>query len=298
MDASTILHELTHAEGLPKEALEAATEQRTEMVPLFLRETEDYLAATGDSRAKPTPLFFVFHLLGEWRETSAYGPLLRLLRCPRHETDAVLGDAVTSTSHRVIAAVFDGELDPLFDAILDPEADEFIRSRMCEALAMVVLRGEANRDLAAHFLRDGFMNIQPQAVNFVWHGWQSAIAMLGLRDLSGLVEKTFNRGYIDRQWLGFEHFKEDLEHGAERAEDIPQEEVDPEFSLFGKTIEELSTWYEFTEKYREDRERSRRAATYELPSGNQPFANPFRGVGRNDPCPCGSGKKFKHCCLQ
>ncbi len=21
------------------------------------------------------------------------------------------------------------------------------------------------------------------------------------------------------------------------------------------------------------------------------------GIGRNDPCPCGSGKEFKHCCL-
>jgi preprotein translocase subunit SecA len=28
-------------------------------------------------------------------------------------------------------------------------------------------------------------------------------------------------------------------------------------------------------------------------------AQPFKGndkVGRNDPCPCGSGKKFKKCC--
>ena len=23
----------------------------------------------------------------------------------------------------------------------------------------------------------------------------------------------------------------------------------------------------------------------------------FKGVGRNDPCPCGSGKKYKKCCL-
>jgi len=23
--------------------------------------------------------------------------------------------------------------------------------------------------------------------------------------------------------------------------------------------------------------------------------NPYSGVGRNDPCPCGSGKKFKKC---
>lgn len=28
-----------------------------------------------------------------------------------------------------------------------------------------------------------------------------------------------------------------------------------------------------------------------------PQSNPHRGVGRNDPCPCGSGNKFKKCCL-
>ncbi|MEM9305356.1 MAG: preprotein translocase subunit SecA [Pseudomonadota bacterium] len=30
-------------------------------------------------------------------------------------------------------------------------------------------------------------------------------------------------------------------------------------------------------------------------AGNQPFVRDGRKVGRNDPCPCGSGKKFKHC---
>jgi SEC-C motif-containing protein len=27
------------------------------------------------------------------------------------------------------------------------------------------------------------------------------------------------------------------------------------------------------------------------------MVNSYNGVGRNDPCPCGSGKKFKKCCL-
>jgi preprotein translocase subunit SecA len=32
------------------------------------------------------------------------------------------------------------------------------------------------------------------------------------------------------------------------------------------------------------------------PGGASPAAaNPYEGVGRNDPCPCGSGKKFKKC---
>ena len=59
MDAQAILHELTYAAGLPKEALKAASAQRAEMVPLFLDEIETYLALEPAARAKPTP--FVLH---------------------------------------------------------------------------------------------------------------------------------------------------------------------------------------------------------------------------------------------
>ena len=27
----------------------------------------------------------------------------------------------------------------------------------------------------------------------------------------------------------------------------------------------------------------------------RPFVRPERKIGRNEPCPCGSGKKYKHC---
>ena len=30
---------------------------------------------------------------------------------------------------------------------------------------------------------------------------------------------------------------------------------------------------------------------------NKPIVNEHRDVGRNDPCPCGSGLKYKKCCL-
>ncbi len=183
MDSGAILHELTHAEGLPREALKAASAQRGAMVPLFLEEIETHLALDPGPRAKSTPLFFVFHLLGEWREKAAYGPLARLLRLPGHEIDTIFGDGITTTSHRVMAAVFDGDSEPLYDIILDPKAEEFIRAGMCEALAMVTLREELDRAVAGRFLRDAFSDLQPQRQNFVWVGWQSAIAMLGLSDL-------------------------------------------------------------------------------------------------------------------
>lgn len=36
---------------------------------------------------------------------------------------------------------------------------------------------------------------------------------------------------------------------------------------------------------------------YDKNSLNQPFNHSVKKVGRNDPCPCGSGKKYKKCCL-
>ena len=155
MDAGQILHELTYSEGLPKEALKAASAQRVEMLPLFVEEIETYLALEPAPRAKPTPLFFIFHLLGEWKEKVAYRPLARLLRIPGQEVDAIFGDGITTTGHRVMAAVFNGDPDPLYQIVLNPNADEYLRASMCEALAMVTLRGELDRDLAGRFLRDG-----------------------------------------------------------------------------------------------------------------------------------------------
>ena len=295
MDAGQILHELTYSEGLPKEALKAASAQRVEMLPLFVEEIETYLALEPAGRAKPTPLFFIFHLLGEWREKTAYRPLARLLKLPGREVDAIFGDGITTTSHRVMAAVFDGDPEPLYDIILDPNAEEFIRAGMCEALAVVTIREELDRAVASRFLRDAFSDLQPQRQNFVWVGWQSAIAMLGMSDLKLLVKKAFDRGFIDTHVLGFDHFEQDLKRGIDCPGE-PWRPDDHEYTLFGDTVDELSNWYCFTEQYNEDQERRQRRAEADL-ARSQRVENPFKGVGRNDPCPCGSGEKFKKCCL-
>ena len=134
MDVTQILHELATTERLPVEAIEAARADRAAVVPAFVRMVEQY-AAGSDDIEDIGALFLVFHLLGEWREKSAYRPLAALLRLPTHELDDILGDAVPETCHRVMASVFDGDAAPLYEIIRDPEADELVRSRMCEALA-------------------------------------------------------------------------------------------------------------------------------------------------------------------
>ena len=295
MEIAQILDKLTFNERLPVEAIRAADADRLAVLPVFMEEIERYLAANADDRTKPNPLFFIFHSLGSWREKSAYRLLTRLLRCPSDQIDGVLGDAITSTSHRVMAAVFDGDPQPLYDVILDRDADQYVRSRMCEALAMVTLRGEMPREKATRFLFTCYSELKPEHDCFVWNGWQSAIAMLGLAELKSLVGRAFERGSVDRSWLGFQNFEQDLKHAIEHHGSLPYME-DREYTLFGDTIEELSKWYGFSPPYEKDKMRYARAAA-ERPLSRLAADKIFPKVARNDPCPCGSGKKFKKCCL-
>jgi Protein of unknown function (DUF1186)/SEC-C motif len=294
MDAAQILAEFARLERLPVEAIRAADADQVSAVPLFLDTIERYLAESGDG-ATQNALFFMFHMLGQWREKAAYRPLARLLRRPPQELDDILGYAITEFAHRVMAAVFDGDPQPLYDVILDPEADEFVRSGMCEAIAMVTARGEMPREEAARFLRDCYFTLDPQGECWVWQGWQSAIALLGFAELKPLVEQAFARGFISPQWLFFRDFEKDLQQGIDDTDGLLHRSHG-DFSLFGDTIEEFSSrdWFSAEEKD----EASKGVAWLQTPPlWGVPATNPWRDVGRNDPCPCGSGRKFKKCCL-
>jgi hypothetical protein len=306
MDVTQILGELATSDRVPVEAIEAARSDGATLAPAFVRLIEQFVA--GDELPEHVgALFVAFHLLGEWREKTAYRPIAALLRLPQHELEDVLGEAVDRNSHRVMAAVFDRDPMPVYDIIRDPEADEAARSRMLEALAMVTLRGELPREETTRFLRACFTEL-PQRPCFMWDGWQNAIAMLGLVELAPLVKQAFGRGFIDPT-LDFEDFETELRNVLDGGSPLSGY-GENEFELFGDTIEELSGWaYPDDDDAEEDddwesddwesdepEERvSDEQVLWRASAG--PAHNPYKGVGRNDPCPCGSGKKFKKCCL-
>jgi preprotein translocase subunit SecA len=58
------------------------------------------------------------------------------------------------------------------------------------------------------------------------------------------------------------------------------------------TIDELER--EFQQKKKRELEQARQAGSGESTNGSGPRVTGEK-VGRNDPCPCGSGKKYKKC---
>lgn len=70
---------------------------------------------------------------------------------------------------------------------------------------------------------------------------------------------------------------------------------DPE-KLYYNMVDCKAEWLYTLPQWDELLTEERRKELYKEQKNSGTIRNENRKVGRNDPCPCGSGKKYKHCC--
>jgi SEC-C motif-containing protein len=109
------------------------------------------------------------------------------------------------------------------------------------------------------------------------------------------VKEAFDRESIPGYVMEFKHFQEDLAWALDHP-DTPHRDINGDYSLWSDTVGELSRWPRFSKTKVEARKGLQDEPAKSTWWG-EPAINAYRDVGRNDPCPCGSGKKFKKCCL-
>lgn len=300
MDVEAAIHAFASAgHDLPRGAMRWVLDNWDEAAPGLLGVLERFVDGTDRSEEAANALFFILHLAGERRETRAFAPLCRLAK-DAEAIEAVLGDGVTTTLEGILLSTYDGDLDTLKDVIEAAEADAYVRTGALEVLAYLAATGRVSRDEAEAYLLRLYDTLRPQHESFVWYGWTWAVALLGLEAMSGVVRQAFARGLIDPMVTNYDLFREDLGRtlaDPERMAGFRHDRVAPLEDAIGG----LSGWYAFSAAAKQDRERRAlggNGAGLAAAATSQPVINPFKGVGRNDPCPCGSGKKFKKCCLQ
>jgi uncharacterized protein len=266
---------------LPRDAMRWSLDHWDEAAPGLLGVLERFADGADRSEEAANAVFFILHLAGERRETRAFAPLCRLAR-EAEAIEAVLRDGVTTTLKGIMIGTYDGNLDALKGVIEAAETDEVVRTGALEVLAYLMATERVAREEAeAYLLR------------------LSMVALLGLEPWSGVVRQAFARGLISPMDMNDDNFREDLRRiltDPGRTADFKANNIAPLEDAIG----ELSGWYGFSDPAKRDQERravGREGAGPTSAATPQPFAKPSKGVGRNDPCPCGSGKKFKKCCL-
>ena len=268
----------TRMDAVPAEAMQCLLDQWDAAGPRCRALLHAYVAGSDVSEATERILFPILHLFGEKMDTAAFADICALAG-DAERADLILGDAVVDTLPCILISCFGGDTAPLRTLIAQPEADPLVRDGALMAMAYLTqIKSIRRAEMQAYLVT--LYDLFPAGPDFVgWLGWVLSVAMLGLPALSGRVASVFERGLIGKQVMGLQDFHADLRRALAEPGSL-----DGFFDLgigpLGSAIAALQG---------EDEE--------DGPERELPVVKPMRSVGRNDPCPCGSGKKFKKCCL-
>ena len=191
------------------------------------------------------------------------------------------------SAESVVAGLYDGNVAALKSIIEASDADDLARDHAFVNLVTLVHQGRIGRHETEAYLASLYDTLQPRDHEYVWWSWTISIAHLGMTSLVPLVREAYARGYVDESCSEPANFDVELQDALDRKGPPPEIIAEP----IEDAVDLLERWWngEGVEDLAWDDKHAKYWPT--------PHINPLRHVGRNDPCPCGSGKKFKKCCL-
>jgi hypothetical protein len=298
MNVDEAMRRFAEPGDLPREAVQWALDNWDAASPRFIAKLRAYAAGASRSDGDVGVLFFILLLCGEKHESRAYVPLCDMIATDETFYDS-FGDVMIASLTGILINVCDDDVEPLKHAIETPEGDEYCRAGAIEALAYLVrAEGVLGDDEMRDYLVRLASELQPREEHEIWTAWAFAIAQLGYDSLRADVARVFAKKWIDPMGATLDDFHQDLAL-ARRDPDgmaaFSAAGVEP-FGSVIETLEELS----YGEPEESDGDNADFDFDFSAPPRvleGAPFVNPLRDVGRNDPCPCGSGKKYKKCCL-
>jgi hypothetical protein len=264
-------------------------------------------------------LSIAMYILAAFEEPRAFRKILRFFH--RNQPDDgllsgemahyVVGDLITMDLSAILAATFDGDIGPLLDVITDTRCDEFVRVTCVDTLFCLVAADKLPRDEAIAYLGSLAERLpkDPEQGIF-WLFFTEIAARFASERLRPILKALFDQDLIDSREMTWENVEADYgipwakyvakhytpEHLTNLVEHLPKNVfwswpygLPPGESSAGRGLADADedVIRRLVEKFE--------AAQW---SPQMPVRRSETKVGRNDPCSCGSGKKYKKCCLE
>ena len=289
-------------------ALLAAGEQRDAITP-------ELIAAIDRVSADPAHYLkdhedclhlFAIYLLAQFRESRALDSFLRFFSLPGDQALDLTGDMVTEQGAAVLASVCGGDPAPLLKLVHDEAVNEFVRGQAMDGLLVQAVWGERPRDAVVEDLRRLFHTLPKPGNGYVWAELTGLVCDSHAPELAPEARQAFAERLVDESVLDLTWFEKELSSQDEqRLEDFhernaPINAVDQCscWLCFRDENEDLGPWDDDEDLDQEESPDD----VIDLPPADladlarpTPYIAPPK-VGRNEPCPCGSGKKYKKCC--
>ena len=295
---------------LPVQAFTEASEHRQEITPMLLQALEAVKIRDkrSSSSANSRLALHALYLLTQFREPATWPVVIDLFSSMSSEENVAIGDdfdeVVCDRLSQIFATLCPGDIRPLQSIIENSSIDEYVRDAALGALVVRYQQGDLELTTLTMYLQQLYQYGLEQEKNQVWNAWVQACYNTQPEPFMAALKDLYEKEWADAYYITLDELQ--LRCGV--APDVINRSVmkqEGEFycylddavvalrqlSCYSGQGNELLTNLEnmvLNQTAPKQGEKSQPTAS---------FTSSTAGVGRNDPCPCGSGKKFKKCCL-
>jgi hypothetical protein len=308
VDLDQIVADLdSHKLEVVERGIRAAQANREAIVPKLIEaiRTATHRAQAGDIPPGGSQMLAAI-LLAEFQAREALPAIIEAITLPSQLVDELYGDFITELLPRVLAVLCCDQPEVLDLIIANHDVDGYVRWSACTACVRLVAQGRIERADVVRRLTGYLREAVAECNDTAAAGFVSSLLYLGACESSADIRAACETGLVD-EMFDWKYAEGELARGAEGLNDF-MTRYGP--SKIEDTFEEIRDWHwgeppplpepPSLEPWPETATFSERNRLYddiETPfSSETPKLNRVHAANRNDPCPCGSGKKFKKCC--
>ncbi|MGC1390885.1 MAG: DUF1186 domain-containing protein [Bacteroidales bacterium] len=226
-----------------------------------------------------------FYLLGELHAQESLPSILEVFSQEEDFLEFWYGDHLTGNLWEPLFYISDQQLEALNDFVLSPNIGTYARGEVSCCVTQIGLHQPDKREEVIEWFRNVFSHLSDVSLNdeiidsdFIGLAICDALELRS-PELLTEIKRLFDLEYVSKSICG--NFNEVEQDMFKPAETYFKRDL---LNIFDRYNQITTTWYGYTNKDKVSG------------SGQEPVRVEVK-IGRNDPCPCGSGKKYKKCCL-
>ena len=297
---------------IPVQAINAAVEQQKEVTPMLLQALDavKIKAKRSSSAGKSRLAIHALYLLCQFAEADAWPLVIDLFSSMSVQDNVSIGDdfdeIVCDSLSQIFATLSKGDIRPLQSIIENTSIDEYVRDAALSALVVLYMQNDLEPDTLKSYLHQLHKFGLEQERNQVWNAWIQACYNTCPDDFMDALKDLYEQEIADPYYITLEELSERC---GMKPEAIRKAVMNQEAEYYCYITDAIAGLHKLSCYSGEENELLKSMENMVIeqttPVSGGSAATPaiksdmpdYTGVGRNDSCPCGSGKKFKKCCL-
>lgn len=284
------IEEITYvSKKFPNKAWEIVVANKEEAIPYLRSAIEKALEEKEDLEEDYQLHFYALFLLGEFQDREFFSKIMEIALLPSEVLDCLIGDLTTDGFRDIVYHTYNGDIELLKSTILNKSVNEFVRAELLEVMGQLYLDGTLEENEWKTFLKQRVYS--GEEYSYFYDGVAGIICKCHFVDMLPEIRYMLDNELMDETVLGW--YDSCLDYMFE------YREYEKNFCKDSiNAAETLKRWAMFEQDSQSNlMDEKARRKEFEKLMKMMKGKNIVHKVGRNDPCPCGSGKKYKFCCL-